>query len=245
MEHSRKKNTNYIIALIAVLFFAVSVSLTVYAGVGVGIALVWNVLASLYIYYDLIPVSIVDTAPILLASLLDAFVFALFAVFLATWFTELIRSINISEYFSMARVRKLRGHVIVVPFNNFSKTLVDELQGAGVKFVVMVDSEAQASRLYARKILSVVGTERGEDSFRNAGIERAAYVVACGDNDVDNALVSISAKDANPNINVISRVIEEENIPKLDKAGASWVIIPNITAGASVGNEIVKRVVQP
>ena len=42
---------------------------------------------------------------------------------------------------------------------------------------------------------------------------------------------------------MISRVIEEENMPKLDKAGSEWVIIPSVTAGNSIGNEIVKRLV--
>ena len=243
MARIRRSNTNYIIAAVAAVLFVVSVLITIAAGVGAGVALVWNVLASLYIYYDLIPANLVNTPPIFVASLLDAFVFALFAVFLATWFTELIRSINISERFALSRIKRLKNHVIIVPYNSFSMTLVEEMQRAGMEFVVMAGDQLQAARLYSKKVLAVVGTVRGEDSFKNAGIERASYVIACEDDDVKNALIAIAARDANHSISVLSRVIEEENMPKLDKAGASWVIIPSVTAGVSIGNEIVKRVV--
>lgn len=243
MAHIRRSNTNYIIVAVAAVLFVTSVLLTIEAGVGLGLALIWNVLASLYVYYDLIPANLVNTPPIFVASLLDAFVFALFAVFLATWFTELIRSINISEYFALSKIKRMKGHIVVVPYNSFSATLIEEMKKAGMKFVVLAEDQLQASRLYSKNVLAVVGGVRGKSSFTDAGIERASYVIACGDDDVKNALIAISAKDANPNVSVLSRVIEEENMPKLDKAGASWVIIPDVTAGASIGSEIVKRVV--
>lgn len=243
MSLSKIGRGNYIIVFVATIMFLVSMTLTIAAGVAPGLSLVWNVLAALYISYDVIPANLLANPLIFISSLLDAFVFALFAVFLATWFIGVIRSINIAEYLTMRRVARLRNHVIVAPYNDFSKVLAEELAREGIRFVVIADNESDGARLYGMKMLTVVGEMRSEDVLKNAGIEQAAYVIACADDDVKNALISIAAKDANPNIKVISRVIEEENLQKLNKAGASLVVIPGVTAGNKMGDEIVKRLV--
>ncbi len=238
----KRKNMNYLVLLIALVLFAIAVALTAIAGVGLGISLIWNLLASLYVYYALIPAALVDSPLVLTSSLLDAFVFALFAVFLATWFIRLIRSINITEYFVLAKVKRLNKHIIVAPYNNFSKVLVEELAKEKMKFVAIVQDNMQAARLYRQGMLAVVGELKSEEAFKTAGTEKASCIIACDDEDVKNALIAITAKDINPNIDVISRVIEEENMQKLAKAGASSIVLPEITAGARLGEEILKRV---
>ena len=236
------KNTQYIILSVAVALFLISVSLTVLAGVAPGIAIIWNVLSSLYIYYDLIPANLAANSPfILMSSLLDAFVFALFTVFLATWFIDLLRSINIREYVAVSRARKMVGHAIVVPYNSFSKALVEELSNSGLKAVVIAESDSQAAHLRGRSILAVVGDTNDKAVFLTAGIARASYVIACDDEDVRNAMIAITAKDVNSKIKVISRVAREDNMQKLGRAGAYKIVLPGVTAGMSIGDEIVKR----
>jgi len=242
MAKVKTSNANYTIVVVAMLLFGVSIALTLLAGVSPGIALVWNMLSALYISYDIIPTNILSNPLILASSFLDAIVFALFAVFLATWFIDVIRSINIEEYFTLRKVRALKNHIIVAPYNNFSKVLVEELRKEKFRFVVIVENPSQAAQLYAKKIPAVVGELRGGEVLKSAGIERASSVIACDDDDVKNALISIAAKDANPGISIISRVVAEENMQKLGKAGASRIVIPEVTAGTNVGEELLKRV---
>ncbi len=230
----------YIILTAALLLYAIAVALTLSEGVGLKTAIIWNLLASLYIYYSLIPPNLVSSPAILVASLMDAFVFALLTVFLAGWFMGIIRSINISEYISLAKIRKLKGHVIVAPYNNFSITLAEEMQKRGIRFVVLAENSLQVSKLYRRHILAAVGNIKNKDSFKIAGLERAKHVVACGETDVENALIAITSRDINPKIKIISRVIEEDNIKKIGKAGASLVVIPGITAGERISEQIIK-----
>ncbi len=239
------KSTQYILPFVAIFLFVVSVMLTVIAGVGLRISFIWNLLSSLYIYYDLIPTSIASTSSlILIASLLDAFVFALFAVFLATWFINLLRRINIREYLSVSRAKKLKNHIIVVPYNNFSKALIDELSNDKLKTVLIAEKESEASRVNEKGVFSIVGDIKDKGVFMTAGIERASYLIACDDEDVKNALIAITAKDANPKIKVISRVVHEENMQKLGKAGAYRIVLPGVTAGMAIGEEIARRTIQ-
>jgi voltage-gated potassium channel len=238
------RNTQYIILGVAVLLFMISVTLTIVAGVGFGIAVIWNLLSSLYIYYDLIPNSIAANNPlILISNLMDAFVFALFAVFLATWFINIISNISIRRYLTIKKIRKLRGHTVIAPYNSFAAALIDELAKERIKPVVIVEKDAQASKLSSKGIPAVVGNINDKDVFITAGIERASSLISCDDNDIRNAMIIITAKDVNRNIDVISRVAREEDMQKLSKAGAYRLVLPGITAGMSIGNEIAKRLI--
>jgi voltage-gated potassium channel len=235
-------DARYIVLAAALVLYAIAVALTLSEGVDLKTAIIWNLLASLYIYYSLIQANIVSSPAILIASLMDAFVFALLTVFLAGWFMGIIRRINVSEYISSIRIKRLRGHVIIAPYNNFSKTLAEEMQKKKIKFVVMAENPLQVANLYSKHMLAIVGGIKNKESFKVAGLNNAKHIVACGDTDIENALIAITSKDINPNIKIISRVIEEDNIKKLDKAGASLIVIPGITAGESISSEIAKRV---
>jgi voltage-gated potassium channel len=66
----------------------------------------------------------------------------------------------------------------------------------------------------------------------NAGITRNATAVLCatGD-DVTNVYITLTSRQLNPDIRIISRVYRAENIKKLYQAGANLVIDPIETAG--------------
>jgi voltage-gated potassium channel len=89
---------------------------------------------------------------------------------------------------------------------------------------------------------AIAGDIKSMDVFEIAGIKRARCLVACSKDDIQNALIAITAKTANPHIKIIVRAENEENVVKLMRAGAHKVIVPGKTAGVDMGNEIVKRV---
>ncbi len=238
----KSEDARYILLAAAIILYSIAVALTVSENVDLKTAIIWNLLASLYIYYSLIQTSIVSSPAILIASLLDAFVFALLTVFLAGWFMGIIRRINISEYLSSIKIKRLRGHVILAPYNSFSKTLSEEMQKKKIKFVIMAENPVQVAKLYNKHMLAIVGGVKNKESFKIAGLDNANHIIACGDSDVENALIAITSKSINPNIKIISRVIEEDNIKKLYKSGASLIVIPGITAGERISGEILNRV---
>ena len=238
----KTQKASYIILIAAVLLYSIAVVLTVAEGVDFKTSAVWNLLSALYIYYNLIPTGIADSPLVFTAALLDAFVFALLAVFLAGWFINLIRSINLSERLAMSKIKKLRNHIIIVPYNNFAKALTEELSRDKIKFVVIAEKADQAARLYSKGMLAITGSIKKKEVLELAGIGKASYVIACDDHDVENALIAITSKDVNPGIKIISRVKEEDNMKKIGDAGATLIVVPDITAGTSIGEEIVRRV---
>ncbi len=225
----------------ALLSLAASV-LLILAGVAPVVAVSQNLLEALHINYLLIPMSLLDNPLVLAADMLNAIVFVLFTVALAAWFYSLIGSFSVREHVVLSKIRKMKDHVIVVPYNGFSKLLLEELRRNRIAAVTITTDKRQLPHLYDAGELALHGSPKYAEAFETAQIDRARFVLACSDADMQNALIAITAKTANSGIGVIARVSSEEAMPKLSIAGAYKLIMPEIVAGESIGNEIAKRV---
>ena len=224
------------------ILFAFALMLTLASGINPYIALIWNILSMLNVSYSyLIPFGISQNAYILSADILDTIAFALLTVVLATVFFNFIRRVNIRSRIIDAKVKKLKGHVIVAPYNKFSVYLAENIRKERMDVVVVVPSEKDRMELHRHSILSVVGDIKSVDTFAEAGVGYADGVVACSDSDIDNAMITITAKAANASVDVISRVGSEDNIAKIGSAGALRMVMPEITVGAEIGEVLIKR----
>ena len=225
-----------------ILLFVAALLLTLASGVKFYIALVWNILSMLNVSYPLLlPFSLGENAYVLAADILDTIAFALLTVVLATLFFNFIKKVNIRSRIIDAKVAKVGGHVILAPYNRFSLYLAQEMKKEGMDAVVVVASEKDRMEMHRHSILSVVGDIKSVDAFIDAGAERAKRVVACSDSDIENALITITAKTANPSIEVVSRVSSEDDISKIGSAGALRMVMPEITVGAEIGDVLAKR----
>ncbi|HUY70068.1 MAG TPA: NAD(P)-binding protein [Candidatus Baltobacteraceae bacterium] len=236
---SRRSNW-YTLIFIAGSLFVLSTSLTMYAGVPPVLAIITNIFQSLQIPYNIISYTAAATPFELAANLMDTVVFALLTVILATWFYDFITSVSIKERMVLNRIRRLKEHVIVAPYNAFGKELMRNLKEEGIAAVAMASSRSELLSLVHRNELAVVGDIKLRDSFEAAGIASARYIIAASDDDLENALIAITAKTVNPHVKIIARVNKEESIPKLDIAGAYKMIMPEITAGELIGEELAK-----
>jgi voltage-gated potassium channel len=123
-----------------------------------------------------------------------------------------------------AKVEKIRDHVIVCGHGRMGKKICDDLATLGIPFVVVDRSEAalEASRFEGYNC--VVGDATQDEILERCGVGKARGVVAALSTDADNLLLVISAKLLNAGIRIVSRVNEEGNARKLERAGALEVI---------------------
>jgi len=232
-----------LLSLAAVLFLA-SYAMLIISGVSPSVAFVWNKLSALDVGFDVLPQALLPQPLVLLANLLDAFIFALLTVVLAAAFFGFIRRINISRRFMLSKIRHLKQHIIIVPYNNFSNSIARELRTSGEKIVMVTDKEEEARRLYRRGELVIVADPKNIETFHVAGINTAKYVIACSDDDIQNALISITAKSANPRAKIVSRVCDLDNIARIRQAGAYRMIMPEVVSGTEIGDIIIKKLAQ-
>ena len=231
------------VGIIAVLFI-LSVMLTIYAGIGPWRALLDSALDALDVSYVLVPFALASNPLTFLAKILDAGIFPILAVMLAAWFFDFINSVNLRERGVLSRLKRMEGHVIVVPSNGFARSLLKELKDSSVESVAIAENKYEMRQAHDDGLFAIAGDIRSMDTFEIAGIKRARCLVACSKDDIQNALIAITAKTANPRIKIIVRAEKDENRVKLMRAGAHKVIVPGNTAGIDIGNEITKRVLE-
>ncbi|MCL4403594.1 MAG: NAD-binding protein [Candidatus Marsarchaeota archaeon] len=243
MDNSRRRYS-ILIAIAAALYIS-AVVLTIYAGVNPLVSILWNAMAALQVFYaELLPLSAAKNPLIVVVNIIDVIIFALIALFLATEFLTFLRSIDLRERLTFRKIKSMKDHVIIAPYNSFANTLINDLFKEGRKdIVVITESQKYAHALSRMGVPAVVGKAGAMESFALSGAAKAKFVLACGDADLDNALISVTAKSVNSKLKVISRVNKRENIPKLSMAGAYMTVLPEIEAGRVIGAELIKRIV--
>ena len=93
-------------------------------------------------------------------------------------------------------------------------------------------------------ILYLMDDPTDEQKLRQAGIERAQGLVTALKDDRDNMAVVLSGRDManrldNPNLRIISGVLDEWNMHRIYLAGADKVISPNISSGFQIASTML------
>jgi voltage-gated potassium channel len=186
------------------------------------------VTASTVGYGDVTPVT--ETAKLFALSALVIGT-ASFAVALGTLLTPAIEA-RLAEALgtmSDSQLELLDDHVIVVGFSDMTEPIIEELDG--VPFVVITRDEEKARRLRDRDAEVIVADPSDEEPLRRVGIGRARALVAATDDDAQDALAVLTARELNPKLNIVAAVTERQNEKKLKRAGANTVVSPAVIGG--------------
>lgn len=240
MDNTKFVKIDIIIFSIIILFF-VSLALLLFAGLDLYRAIIWNILTSLDISFNL-PARFFETPYLIIATAINMVIFAGLTVVLATLFFNFLKNIDIKRSYMLLRIKKLKDHIIVVPYNNDSKVILDELDDANLKYVIIGDTPKEMKQLYKQKRLFIAGAFNSDEVFNLAGIKKAKYLIVYSYKDLENILMIITAKTINPNIKIISRVNDEDNIPQISRTNVNKIIIPDIAAGEKIGDEIINKI---
>ncbi len=138
-------------------------------------------------------------------------------------------------YLMKAIQKRLSDHVIIVGFSTAGRSTARELQAKGMKkgqIVVISSDPTDAQDAAETGYVSILGDASKEKNLKDAMILKARAVVIATRRDDTNVLISLTAKDLNPDVKVISQVTDLENIKLLRKSGVETIIAPGVTAGS-------------
>jgi len=109
-------------------------------------------------------------------------------------------------------------------------------------FVVIENNPEAFERIIAEhtKLLIIQGNGTDDDILRKAGIHRAKALITTLPADADNVFIVLSARSLNPTIHIISRASDHSSYPKLIKAGANNVIMPDRIGGTHMATLVSK-----
>ena len=142
----------------------------------------------------------------------------------------------------MGKLKGATDHVIVCGYSNVGESVVDELQGSGVPYVIIDDRADIAAHLRSKGHDVVEGDATRRQTLKNANVRGARAVVATADSDSVNTLVTITAKELREELpgarfRIVTRVEDEENIDKAHHVGADKVVSPSTIGGRTIARE--------
>ncbi len=157
-------------------------------------------------------------------------VISFFTSIIVSAFGEKISEIRTHRVFS--EVERKRVDTLICGFGRVGEVVADRLSKDKRNFVV-VDSEEQYAELARQRgYLAVQGNGEDNELLLNLGIEKRIVRLLCltGD-DVANVYITLTARQLNPDVEIISLANHRENITKLYRAGAGHCVAPNQVVG--------------
>jgi voltage-gated potassium channel len=133
---------------------------------------------------------------------------------------------------------RLKEHVIVCGFGTKGHTAVEVLLGKGVarEQIVVIDARPEAiERASEQGLAAVIGDASSSAVLRHAEITGARAVIVAPDRDDTAVLITLTARELNPEATITSAVREAENVHLLHQSGATSVITSSAAAGRLLG----------
>jgi voltage-gated potassium channel len=158
--------------------------------------------------------------------------------YLASALVELIANGVFTGAMAERRRRKvidrLRDHYIICGFGRVGREVGEEFSAAGVPFVVLDFNPTVLEIARERNVPFIDGSGTKDADLEAAGLDRARGLVACSDSDVDNLYITVSARAARPDIQIVARASDEDAASKMLRAGAGRVVQPYSSAGQAM-----------
>ena len=142
------------------------------------------------------------------------------------------------------QISKLKNHIILCGMGRTGQHIVEEFIRTQTPFVVVEQDEAaleEASRFEEMLYLQMDATQ--DDTLLLAGIKQARGLVTTLSEDKDNVFVVLCARSLNPQLRIISRLVEERNEELLRKAGADQIVSPDAIGGMRMASVMLRPTV--
>lgn len=141
------------------------------------------------------------------------------------------------------KINRLKNHYIVCGYGRIGRVLCKRLIIEPIDLVVVESNEDLVPVMEEDNVLYVFGDAADETNLLKAGIKRAKGLVAVLATDADNVFLVLTARQINPDLNIIARAGREESKSKLLAAGANTVESPYDTGATSMAQRIIRPTV--
>ncbi len=175
----------------------------------------------------------------LIVSGLGALVHVITRVFSALTRGDVL--LRLKESDALARIERMRDHVVVLGFGKKGGSVAEELREHGYDVVVVDKDEDKCREALERGFIAVQGDVTEERTLRKAGVEKAQVVVVATNSEETNVFSCILARDMNEDAMILATAYTSTGEKTLRKAGADEVINVYSSAGQSVVCRILDR----
>jgi len=180
-------------------------------------------------YGDVVPVT--DTGRIFtICLIISGFTVGVYAIGkISAFFVEG----ELSKILKQRKMNKvldsMKDHYIVCGYGKTGKSVLEDLLKKGLEVVIIENNTERSEKLqeiYGKKFIHLDADATTDEALLQAGITRAKILISVLSSDAENLFVTLSAKDLNKDIKVITRVAETNSAEKFRKAGADFIVSP-------------------
>jgi Trk K+ transport system NAD-binding subunit len=136
--------------------------------------------------------------------------------------------------------RDCEGHVLLTAAGAIERSLINRLERAGIRYAVIVGDIDEALRLHDEGLHVLVGELDDPETFRAAGVERAA-LVATTQPDTTNTNIAFTVQETSASVIVVATAKADASEDILRLAGCDQVL----RLGEMLGAALARRVLAP
>ena len=138
------------------------------------------------------------------------------------------------------QIEQLADHLVVCGFGQMGRWICSGLRANGIPFIVIEQDERAWHSAIDHGFLAIHGSSSDEDVLVRAGVVRARGVVCGVDSDAENIFTVLTVRDLNKNALIACRANSEGSVRRIERAGATLVVSPHVTAGADITTAILR-----
>ncbi|WKK82718.2 potassium channel family protein [Marivirga arenosa] len=144
-------------------------------------------------------------------------------------------------YTDRKALKKLNNHIIICGFGKNG-----EIAGSGLR-------HSNKELLFIEKNADLINNYNNEKGYQflhgdavlesvliEAGVERASTLITTLPSDADNVFITLTAKEINPQIQIIAKATERNTEKKLRRAGADHIVMPDRVGGSYMASLVTK-----
>ncbi len=161
-------------------------------------------------------------------------------------FTAFLLESDLNDSWRSKKMQKkidhLKDHYIVCGVGLVGSNVAHELSMTGRPYV-LIDGDMTVIQRYLDthpEQLFLLGDATDNDILLAAGILRAKGIFAVAHDDGANLVISLSAKQLNPQLRVVARCHDLKNAEKTRLAGADEIVSPDYSGGLSIVSAMVR-----
>ncbi|MBU4494728.1 MAG: potassium channel protein [Candidatus Aminicenantes bacterium] len=141
-------------------------------------------------------------------------------------------------------INKLRDHFIVCGADETAQTIIQELRLIKKPFVVIEPDRDKIEKLLSQgELLYIQGDPSEDETLTRANIRSARGIILSLPSDQENLYVTLTAREMNPAVRIVTKGLEDRSARKMTKAGADAVVSPPFIGGMRMVSEMVRPAV--
>ncbi len=137
------------------------------------------------------------------------------------------------------KINNLKNHYIICGCGRVGLAAIKIFEKAKVKFVILEPNDEITMKMKENGYLVITGNATHEEMLLKGNIKNAIGLISLAGTDPDNLFITLTARELNPTLHIISRAADPGTEKKLLRAGANKVILPLATAGGQIANDML------